>query len=214
MRKRRLYFPLSSPRFPRPLTGLGLTPPVQPWNASMNPTDPPRRGRPKGSKTRPKWLRELEAQQPRRPRGRPKGSPNKPKTLEAWLTQAMAMDLPPKPPPRPKNQNKVRRESNALNRLTPEERSEQARKAALSRKTHGARAPGTPPTLGDPRICAAPQGSRARGQKDLQHHGNRGLPPRGPVGARGAPRGPQAPASSPATKSSSTRSPEPFSNIG
>jgi hypothetical protein len=112
----------------------------------MNPTDPPKRGRPLGSKTRPKWLRELEKQQPKRSRGRPKGSLNKPKTLAAWLQSAVDITLPPKPSPRPKNQSKVRRENNALNRLTPEERSERARKAALSRKTHGARALGTPPT--------------------------------------------------------------------
>lgn len=56
--------------------------------------------------------------------------------------------MPPKPPPRPKDQSKVRLANNGLNRLTPEERSAHARKAALSRKTHGARAPGTPPRWG------------------------------------------------------------------
>lgn len=116
------------------------------WNASMNPTDPPKRGRPLGSKTRPQWIREAEKQLPKRPRGRPKGSPNKPKTMETWLAAAMTTELPPKPPPRPKNPNKARHKNNALNRLSPEERSERARKASLARKTHGARAQGTPPT--------------------------------------------------------------------
>jgi hypothetical protein len=112
----------------------------------METTPSPKRGRPLGSKTRPQWQRDLEKQQKHPRRGRPKGSKNKPKTLAAWLTEAIAVELPPKPPPKPKNQSKVRRENNALNRLTPEERSARARKAALSRKTHGARAPGTPPT--------------------------------------------------------------------
>jgi hypothetical protein len=98
-------------------------------------------GRPKGSKTRPKWLREAVA--PQRPRGRPKGSKNKPKSLEAFLTQAMTVELPPKPPPRPKNEKQKR---DTLSRLSPEERSASARKAALARKKHQrkAREPGTP----------------------------------------------------------------------
>lgn len=101
------------------------------------------RGRPPGSKTRPKWLRDLEKQQKHPRRGRPKGSKNKPTTLDAWLTEAMENQLPPKPPPKPKDQSKVR-ENNALNRLTPEERSERARKAALSRKVHKGQHVGAP----------------------------------------------------------------------
>lgn len=107
-----------------------------------------RPGRPKGSKTRPKWVREREAQQPKLPRGRPKGSPNKPKTLEAWLAAAMEVQLPPKPPPKPKDMSKARFENNVFNRMTPEERKALASRAARSRKKDGARAPGTPPHWG------------------------------------------------------------------
>jgi hypothetical protein len=106
-----------------------------------------RRGRPPGSKTRPKWLRDQEKAAKHPTRGRPKGSLNKPKTLEAFLAQAMTVTLPPKPPPKPKNQNLVR-PGNNLTKGTPEERSARSRKAALSRKTHAGRAPGTPPHWG------------------------------------------------------------------
>lgn len=111
----------------------------------MEPTPPPKRGRPQGSKTRPQWLRDQEKAQKHPRRGRPKGSPNKPKTLESWIAAAIEVQLPPKPPPRPKDPSRARHENNWLNKLTPEERSDRARKAALSRKTHGAKAPGTPP---------------------------------------------------------------------
>jgi hypothetical protein len=93
-------------------------------------------GRPKGSKTRPKWLRE----QMKRPRGRPKGSKNKPKSME--------IQLPPKPPPKPKDASKSRPNSPAnFAKLSPEERSALGRRAALSRKPKQcrSRAPGTPP---------------------------------------------------------------------
>lgn len=114
----------------------------------MEAIDPlhPRRGRPPGSKTRPRWIRDREKLQPKRPRGRPPGAKNKPKTLEAYLSAAMAItELPPKPAPRPKDQSKVRLgNSNRLNRLTPEERSANGRKAVAARKTHAARAEGTP----------------------------------------------------------------------
>lgn len=112
----------------------------------MNPTDPPKRGRPKGSKTRPQWVRDMETQN-KRPRGRPKGSPNKPKTFEAFLKASLSTALPPKVR-RPRNERKARTgASNYLNTLTPEERSALARKAASSRKRHGARPPGTPTGL-------------------------------------------------------------------
>lgn len=111
----------------------------------MEPTSPPKRGRPKGSKTRPKWLRDLELQSRHPTRGRPKGSKNKPKTLDAWMAAAMDIQLPPKPPPKPKNQSTAKFANNTLSRLTPEERSARASKASLSRKVRKGQHPGTPP---------------------------------------------------------------------
>jgi hypothetical protein len=90
-------------------------------------------GRPKGSKNKPKWLKEaLEAQKPKRGRGRPKGSKNKPKTVPDMVAQALSEplekpQLPPEPPKRVGGGNP------RLNDVPPEERTARARKAALAR---------------------------------------------------------------------------------
>lgn len=84
-------------------------------------------GRPKGSKNKPKWLKDA---QPKRPRGRPKGSKNKPKTLQGFIAEAMAVPVTP-PPRKPKNPNMVRP---ALNAIPPEARIARAKKAQKARK--------------------------------------------------------------------------------
>ncbi|AYJ85536.1 hypothetical protein D3Y57_05505 [Sphingomonas paeninsulae] len=54
-------------------------------------------GRPKGSKSRPKWLLEELAAAPKRPVGRPKGSAHKPKTFAAFIAEP-SVTLPPSEP--------------------------------------------------------------------------------------------------------------------
>lgn len=68
-----------------------------------DPTSPPapepksKGGRPKGSKSRPKWLLNELKKVPKKPRGRPKGSRNRPKTV-IELLQRLQEPPPPKPP--------------------------------------------------------------------------------------------------------------------
>lgn len=92
-------------------------------------------GRPKGSKTRPKWLRDQLAQESKaRGPGRPKGAKNKPKTLEAFMALALEAQIPLTSPPKPKRKERLRGAAKSLVRYSPAKRSELARKAALARK--------------------------------------------------------------------------------
>lgn len=92
-------------------------------------------GRPKGSKNKPKWLKEaLALNKPKRGRGRPKGSKNKPKTIPDLIAQAVSENVvvPKLPPPKPK-QHRGRIGGNPdLNKVPPEVRRERARKATLA----------------------------------------------------------------------------------
>jgi hypothetical protein len=134
------------------------------------PTDQPPRnkgGRPKGSKTRPKWLLDELKKAPKRPRGRPKGAKNKPKTLEALIDLALN---PPPPPPKPKRkrerQGYVGKPRDAyfarLKRENPEKLSEISRAAANSeaRKAKPSKIAGNP--LGTTNHEAALQREEAR----------------------------------------------------
>lgn len=89
-------------------------------------------GRPKGAKNKPKWLKELEARKPKRPRGRPKGSKNKPKTLESFVAANIDPEnvAPPELLPKRKYPNRFRPQ---LNDVPPEVRRERARKGAKAR---------------------------------------------------------------------------------
>lgn len=97
-------------------------------------------GRPKGSKTRPQWLRDELKKAPPRPRGRPKGSKNLPKTLDALIQQSLSP-----PPPSPAKPSKTRSQRRGgtgapktdtyfarLKREDPEKLAEIASKASLS----------------------------------------------------------------------------------
>lgn len=101
-------------------------------------------GRPKGSKTRPKWLREAL----KRPRGRPKGSKNKPKTILGFLQDAMEIETPKRAPPKkPKSQKHVELGKLAQAKLTPEMRKErglQGAEAAARSKNKPGRREGVP----------------------------------------------------------------------
>ncbi|MGE8142285.1 hypothetical protein ACQKOE_09945 [Novosphingobium sp. NPDC080210] len=87
-------------------------------------------GRPKGSKSRPKWLLEELKRLPKRPRGRPPGSKNRPKTVEGLI--ALALE-PPKPRARPKPRPSNKENYFArLKREDPEKLREISKKAATS----------------------------------------------------------------------------------
>ena len=96
---------------------------------------PPRNkgGRPKGSKTRPKWLREAL----KRPRGRPKGSKNKPKTILGWLQESLEIQEPKRAPRKLKDEKAAEYARKGAAMLTPERRSELAKKASLAAKAKG-----------------------------------------------------------------------------
>jgi hypothetical protein len=101
-------------------------------------------GRPKGSKSRPKWLLDELKKAPPRPRGRPKGSKNKPKTLEELLQHSPAPPAPRKAAsakPRP-----ARTTENYFSRL---KREDPEKLAAISREAANSAAraarPRTPP---------------------------------------------------------------------
>lgn len=83
-------------------------------------------GRPKGSKTRPKWLREAL----KRPRGRPKGAKNKPKTLEAWLAQTLTERPKARAQRPPKDPVQAERGRKKWAKMTPEEISAHQHKAS------------------------------------------------------------------------------------
>lgn len=112
---------------------------MQSSSETPSPDDSPPRnkgGRPKGSKTRPKWLREAL----KRPRGRPKGSKNKPKSIVAFLQEAVALEKPKRVPRKPKDEKlaEYARKGNALR--TPEQRSVDAKKASLAAAASGNKA--------------------------------------------------------------------------
>jgi hypothetical protein len=94
-------------------------------------------GRPKGSKTRPKWLRESL----KRPRGRPKGSKNKPKTILGFLQEAVNLEKPKRLPKREKNPEMVRLGKLRQAKLTPEEKAEGIKRL---RECKGGRKQGVP----------------------------------------------------------------------
>jgi hypothetical protein len=113
-------------------------------------------GRPKGSKTRPQWLRDELKKVPPRPRGRPKGSRNKPKTLDELIKLSLSPLSPPPPSESPKRK-RARQGHNGtprpeayfarLKREDPEKLAEIASKASRSeaRRAKPATAPtGTP----------------------------------------------------------------------
>jgi hypothetical protein len=77
----------------------------------------PKRGRPKGAKTRPKWMRDALKKAPKRPVGRPKGSQTKPKTLEELVEKSLTY----KPAPRPKRPKKVLNHESHFERLKRED---------------------------------------------------------------------------------------------
>lgn len=106
-------------------------------------SEPPKSkgGRPKGSKTRPQWMRDELKKLPKRPRGRPPGAKNKPKTLEALIEQQLAAPPPetkPSGPPKRKRERQGYRGKPKeayfarLKREDPEKLAEIGRKAALS----------------------------------------------------------------------------------
>lgn len=106
-------------------------------------------GRPKGAKSRPKWLLEQLKKQPKRPRGRPPGSKNRPKTIEGLISQALE---PPKPKPKSRPQPKKNSGENYFSRLKredPEKLREISLKAATSaaRKAQPYNAPGKLPHM-------------------------------------------------------------------
>lgn len=92
-------------------------------------------GRPRGSKTRPKWLRNA----PKRPRGRPKGSKNKPKTLQGFIRESLSVnaDPPPRPPPKPKDPRFVANAKANFHSGTKEQISKRAKKANRARIRQG-----------------------------------------------------------------------------
>ena len=103
-------------------------------------------GRPKGAKSRPKWLLEQLKKQPKRPRGRPPGSKNRPKTIEGLISQALE---PPKPKPKSRpepRKSKGEHHFARLKRENPEKLREISQKAANSaaRKALPYNAPGKP----------------------------------------------------------------------
>jgi hypothetical protein len=92
-------------------------------------------GRPKGSKSRPKWLlQELKAQKSKRKPGRPPGSKNKPKTLEAWIESQLAA---PKPKPKPQPVKPKGKPPAFYQNLSTEERSALGRKAKAAQVAQG-----------------------------------------------------------------------------
>lgn len=77
-----------------------------------------------------------------RPRGRPPGSKNKPKTIEALVIETL--EAPPPLPPRP--QPKRRTNGGPWSNMTPEERSALGKALAAKRKS-AAKIPGKPPYI-------------------------------------------------------------------
>lgn len=77
----------------------------------------PKRGRPKGAKTRPKWMRDALKKAPKRPVGRPKGAQTKPKTLEELVERSLTY----KPAPRPKRPKKAHTYESHFERLARED---------------------------------------------------------------------------------------------
>lgn len=106
---------------------------------SPDDSQPPRNkgGRPKGSKTRPLWLREAL----KRPRGRPKGSKNKPKSIVAFLQEAVNLEKPKRLPKREKNPKFVELGKLRQAKITPEDR---ARLTEGLQKGKGGRKEGVP----------------------------------------------------------------------
>lgn len=115
-----------------------------------SPTPEPRKaGRPKGSKSRPKWLLDELKKAPKRPRGRPKGSKNLPKTLDELIVRSLESPSQPPKSPRPKRKPSGESYFTRLKREDPEKLAEISRKAATSeaRAAKPRNPKGIPPNL-------------------------------------------------------------------
>jgi hypothetical protein len=92
-------------------------------------------GRPKGSKTRPKWMLDALKKAPKRPVGRPKGPAHKkPDTLDALLEVALTYKSQPRPPKPPKKVHKHEPYLSKLKREDPDKLREIVMAGARTRR--------------------------------------------------------------------------------